>query len=59
MAAEISDPEGLVDAVEAAETNHPDYLQLQCDLCALAAVNKDFETAFVSIEAIIKLDNTM
>ena len=56
IAAEISEPENLLEEAGAAKPNHENYLHLQRSLCALASVNQDYDSAFDAIDAIINQD---
>jgi putative thioredoxin len=56
IAADISQPENLLEEAGAAKPNHDNYLHLQRSLCALASVNQDYDTAFDAVDAIINQD---
>lgn len=56
IAADISQPENLLDEAGAAKSDHDNYLHLQRSLCALASVNQDYDTAFDAVDAIINQD---
>jgi putative thioredoxin len=56
IAADISQPENLLDEAGAAKPNHDNYLHLQRSLCALASINQDYDTAFDTVDAIINQD---
>jgi hypothetical protein len=52
----MSEPENLFDEAGATQRDHKNYLHLQRSLCALASVNRDYDTAFDAVDAIINQD---
>ncbi len=53
LAADIEAPEALLEEIEAISASDENYLQCQKSLCALAAVNQDYETALEALESIV------